>query len=120
MLLLPDNGPRSMELQLSTIVRISGSSVSWRTNSLVQHIGYMPRQWVFGWIPHVKTTLRLLNIVDTASHFDSESNREEMRRVENNDRYLRQIGESQTLSDELTDVKEWLRLVSITYRGRRS
>ena len=74
-LLLPDNGPRSMELQLSTIVRISGSSVSWRTNSLVQHIGYMPRQWVFGWIPHVKTTLRLLNIVDAASHFDSESNR---------------------------------------------
>ena len=106
MLLLPDNGPRSMELQLCTIVRISDSSVSWRINSLVQHIGHMPRQWVFGWIPHVKTTLRLLNIVDAASHFDSDSNREEMGQVENNDRYLRQIGEFQTPSDELTDVKE--------------
>ena len=34
--------------QLSTIVRISGSSVSLRKNSLVQHNGYMPKQGVFG------------------------------------------------------------------------
>ena len=34
--------------QLSTIVRISGSSVNLRKNSLVQHNGYMPKQGVFG------------------------------------------------------------------------
>ena len=55
------------KFQLSTIVRISGSSVSLRKNSLVQHNGYMPRQWVFGLIPHLKTKLRVLNIVDAAS-----------------------------------------------------
>ena len=55
------------KFQLSTIVRISGSSVGLRRNSLMQHNGYMPRQWVFGLIPHVKTTLRVLNIVDAAS-----------------------------------------------------
>ena len=53
--------------QLSTIVRRSGSTVSLRKNSLVQHNGYMPRQWVFGWILHLKATLKVLNIVDTAS-----------------------------------------------------
>ena len=55
------------KFQLSTIVRISGSSVSLTRNSLMQHNGYMPRQWVFGLIPYVKTTLRVLNIVDAAS-----------------------------------------------------
>ena len=53
--------------QLSTIVRISGSSEPEKKNSLMQHNVYMLRQWVFGWIPHVKTTLRVLNIVDAAS-----------------------------------------------------
>ena len=43
------------------------SSVSLKRNSLMQHNGYRSRQWVFGWIPHVKTTLRVLNIVDAAS-----------------------------------------------------
>ena len=66
-LLLPDKGPRSMEISLSTIVRISGSSVSLRRNSLMQHNGYMPKQWVFGLIHYVKTILRVLNIVDAAS-----------------------------------------------------
>ena len=55
------------KFQLFTIVRTSGSSVSLRRNSLMQHNGYMLRQWVFGWILHVKTTLRVLNIVDAAS-----------------------------------------------------
>ena len=55
------------KFQLSTIVRISGSSVSLRKNSLVQHNGYKTRQWVFGLIHHLKTKLRVLNIVDAAS-----------------------------------------------------
>ena len=55
------------KFQLSTIVRISVSSVSLRKNSLVPHNGYMPRQWLFGLIPHLKTKLRVLNIVDAAS-----------------------------------------------------
>ena len=36
-------------------------------NSLVQHNGYMPRQWVFGLIPHLRTKLRVLNTADAAS-----------------------------------------------------
>ena len=48
------------------------------------------------------------------AHCDSESHRQEMGQVENNDRYLRQIGEFQTMSDELSDVKEQLRVVSPT------
>ena len=55
------------KFQTFTIVRTSGSSVSVRRNSLMQHNGYMLRQWVFSWILHVKTTLRVLNIVDAAS-----------------------------------------------------
>ena len=62
-LLLPDR----WEFQLATTVRISGSSVSLRRNSLMQHNGYMMRQWAFVWVPHVKTTLRVLDIVDAAS-----------------------------------------------------
>ena len=41
-----------------------------------------------------------------SAHCDSESHRQEMGQVENNDRYLRQMGEFQTMSDELTDAKE--------------
>ena len=48
------------------------------------------------------------------AHCDSESHRQEMGQVENNDRYLRQIGEFQTMSDELSDVKEQLCLASPT------
>ena len=46
------------------------------------------------------------------AHCDSESHRQEMGQVENNDRYLRQMGEFQTMSDELTDAKEELRMAS--------
>ena len=46
------------------------------------------------------------------AHCDSESHRQEMGQVENNDRYLRQIEEFQTVSDELTDAKEQLRMAS--------
>ena len=46
------------------------------------------------------------------AHCDSESHRQEMGQVENNDRYVRQVGEFQTMSDELTDAKEQLRMAS--------
>ena len=103
--------------QLSTIVRILGSNVSLKRNSLMQYNGYMLIQWVFGWIHHVKMTLRVLNIVDAASEMHiaiQKSHRQEMGQVENNDRYLRQIGEFQTMSDELSDVKEQLCVASLT------
>ena len=44
----------------------------------------------------------------------SESHRQEMGQVESNDRYLRLIGEFQTMSDELSDVKEQLRVAPPT------
>ena len=46
------------------------------------------------------------------AHCDSESHRQDMGQVENNERYLRQMGEFQTMSDELTDAKEQLRMAS--------
>ena len=48
------------------------------------------------------------------AHCDSKSHRQEMGKVESNDRYLRQIGEFQTMSDELSDVKEQLCVASPT------
>ena len=80
------------KFQLFTIVRISGSSVSLRRNSLMQHNGYMMRQWVFGWIPHVKMTLEGAEHRGCCirnAHCDSESHRQEMGQVESNDRYFR-------------------------------
>ena len=44
------------------------------------------------------------------AHCDSECHRQEMGQVENSDRYLRQMGEFQTKSDELTDAREQLRM----------
>ena len=55
----------------------------------------MPRQWVFGLIPHLKTKLRVLSIVDAASEMHIAIQTLIVRRwdkVENNDRYLRQMG----------------------------
>ena len=54
------------------------------------------------------------------AHCDSESHRQEMGQVESNDRYLRQIEDFQTMSDELSDIKEQLRVASPTQRRRRS
>ena len=48
------------------------------------------------------------------AHCDSESHRQEMGQVENHDRYLRRMGEFQTMSDELTDAQEQLRMASRT------
>ena len=108
--------------QLSTIVRISGSSVSLRRNSLMQHNGCMPRQWVFGLIPYVKTTLRVLNIVDAASEMHIAIRNLIVNRW---DRWRTMTGicdkwgEFQTMSDELTDAKEQLRMASPAEREMR-
>ena len=40
--------------------------------------------------------------------------------MENNDRYLRQMGDFQTMSDELTDAKEQLRMASPAEREMQS
>ena len=48
------------------------------------------------------------------AHCDSEYHRQEMGQVENNDKYLRQIGEFLTMSDELSDLKEQLCVASLT------
>ena len=53
------------------------------------------------------------------AHCDSESHRQEMGQVENNDRYLQQMGDVQTMSDELTDAKEQLRMASPGEREMR-
>ena len=53
------------------------------------------------------------------AHCDSESHRQEMGQVENNDRYLRQMGDFQTMSDELPDTKEQLRTASPAEREMR-
>ena len=53
------------------------------------------------------------------ANFDSESHRQEMGQVENNDRFLRQMGEFQTMSDELTDATEQLRVASPAEREMR-
>ena len=46
------------------------------------------------------------------AHCNSESHRQEMGQVENNDRYLRQMGDFQTMSHELTDAREQLHVAS--------
>ena len=70
---------------------------------------------MFGLIPYVKTTLRVLNIVDDASKMHIAIQNLIVRRW---DRWrtmtgiLRQVGEFQTMSDKLTDAKEQLRMAS--------
>ena len=107
------------KFQLSTIVRISGSSMSLSKNSLVPHNGYMPRQWVFGLIPHLKTKLRVLNIVDAASEMHIAIQNLIVRRWDRWKRMTSQMGEFQTMSDELTDAKEQLRMASPSEREMR-
>ena len=46
------------------------------------------------------------------AHCDSDFHRRAMGQVENNARYLRQMGDVQTMLDELTDAKEQLRVAS--------
>ena len=105
------------KLQLFTIVRISGSSVSLRRNSL------NATQWIHDETVGVRLDSSCEDDAEGAehrgccirnAHCDSESHRQEMGQLENNDRYLRQMGEFQTVSDELSDVKEQLRVASPT------
>ena len=87
-------------------------------NSLVQHNGDMPRLGV-------RFDSSLENEIEGAeysvccirnAHCDSESHHQEMGQVENNDRYLRLMGEFQIMSGELTDSEEQLRLASLAER----
>ena len=114
-LLLPDKGPRSMEI--STVYNC-------------QHIGFEcelekelcgATQWIHAKTVGVRFDSSREDEIDGAehrgccirnAHCDSESHRQEMGQVENNDRYLRQMREFQTMSDELTDAKEQLRMAS--------
>ena len=115
-LLLPDKGPRSMEISTIYNCQDIGFECEPEKKQSEQHNGYMLRQWVFGWIHHVKTKLRVLNIVDTASECTLRFRISSWGdgQVENIDRHLRQMGEFQTMSDELTDVKEQLCVTSPT------
>ena len=65
----------------------------------------------------MKMTLVVLNIVDAASELHFAISNLIVRRWDrwkNNDKYLRQIGEFQTMSVELSDVKEQLCVASPT------
>ena len=85
-LLLPDKGPRSMEI--STVYNC-------------QDIGFEcePEKEQSG---ATMDTCQDRCCIRNA-HCDSESHRQEMEQVENNHRYLRQMGDFQTMSDELPD-----------------
>ena len=116
-LLLPDKGPRSMGI--STVYNCQDIGFECEPEKKQSDA----TQWI-----HAKTVgVRLdSSCEDDAegaehrgccirnAHCDSESHRQEMGQVESNDRYLRQNGEFQTMSDELSDVKEQLRVASPT------
>ena len=70
-LLLPDKGPRSMEI--STVYNCQ--DIGFECELVKKQSD--ETQWIhvetvgFGWIPHVKTILRVLNIVDVSSEMHS-------------------------------------------------
>ena len=75
----------------------------------------MPRQWVFVFDSSREDETECAEHRGCCirnAHCDSESHRQEMGQVENNDGYLRQMGDLQTMSDELPDTKEQLRMAS--------
>ena len=119
-LLLLDKGPKSMEL--STVYKCQ--DIGFECELEKEQSG--STQWlhaktvrVFGLIPHLKTKLRVLNIVDAASEMHIAIHNLIVRRwdrCKNNVSYLRQMGEFQTVSDELTDAKEQLRMASLAER----
>ena len=97
---------------MSTIVRTSGSSVSLRKKQSDA------TKWIHAETVGVRSDSSCEDIEGAEhrgccirnAHCDSESHR--MGQVENNDRYLQQMGDFQTVSDELTDAKEQLRMAS--------
>ena len=114
-LLLPDKGPRSMEI--STVYNYQ--DIGFECEPEKEQSG--ATQWVRAKTVGIRFDSSLEDEIEGAehrgccirnAHCDTESHRQEMGQVENNDRYLRQMGEFQTMSDELTDAKEQLRMAS--------
>ena len=108
-LLLPDKGPRSMEI--STVYNCQDIGFECEPEKEQS----CATQWIHAKTVGVRFDSSLEDEIEGAehrgccnrnAHCDSESHRQEMGQVENNDRYLRQMGEFQTMSDELTDAKE--------------
>ena len=116
-LLLPDKGPRSMEI--STVYNCQDIGFECEPEKKQSDA----TQWIHAETVGVRLDSSCEDDTEGAehrgccirnAHCDSESHRQEMGQVENNDRYLRQIGEFQTMSDELSDVKEQLCVASPT------
>ena len=114
-LLLLDKGPRSMEI--STVYNCQ--DIGFECEPEKEQSG--ATQWIHAKTVGVRFDSSLEDEIDGAehrgccirnAHCDSESHRQEMGQVENNDKYLRLMGEFQTMSDELTDAKEQLRMAS--------
>ena len=121
-LLLPDKGPRSMEI--STVYTCQDTGFECEPEKEQSGV----TQWIHAKTVGVRFDSSCEDDIEGAehrgccirnAHCDSESHRQEMGQVENNDRYLRQMGEFQTKSDELTDAREQLRMAS-PCRARRS
>ena len=111
-LLLPDKGPRSMEI--STAYNCQNIGIKCEPEK-------KQSQWIHAETVGVRFDSSREDDTEGAehrgccirnAHCDSESHRQEVGQVENNDRYLPQSGEFQTMSEELSDVKEQLRMAS--------
>ena len=103
-LFLPDKGPRSMEI--STVHTCQDTGFECEPEK--EQSG--ATQWIHAKTVGVRFDSSREDDIEGAehrgccirnAHCDSESHRQEMGQVENNDRYLRQLGEFQTMSDEL-------------------
>ena len=121
-LLLPDKGPRSMEI--STVYNCQDIGFECELEKKQSDA----TQWIHAETVGVRLESSCEDDTEGAehrgccnrnAHCDSESHRQEMGQVESNDRYVRQIGEFQTVSDELSDVKEQLRMASPAEREMR-
>ena len=121
-LLLLDKGSRSVEIStIHNFQDIGFECVPEKEQSCAT-------QWIHAKTVGVRFDSSLEDEIEGAQHLgccirnahcDSESHRQEMGQVENNDGYLRQMGEFQTMSDELTDAKEQLRMASLAEREMR-
>ena len=114
-LLLPDKGPRSMEI--STVHTCQDTEFECEPEK--EQSGATQR--IHAKTVGVRFDSSFEDEIEGAEHHgccirnaycDSESHRQEMGQVENNDRYLRQMGDFQTMSDELTYAREQLRVAS--------
>ena len=112
-LLLPDKEPRSMEI--STVYTCQDTGFKCELEK--EQSG--ATQWIHAKTVGVRFDSSCEDDIEGAEHrgccirnayCDSDSHRQEMGQVENNDRYLRQMGDFQTMADELTDAREQLRM----------